>query len=65
MTYNPCEENTMNEFQQKTNEPLETWYMRVNKMERRTMTRDELMRRAETLVHITALKKATRHRRRP
>jgi len=55
----------MTEFQQKTNETLESWYARVNMMDRRTMTQDDLMRRAETLVHITALKKANRRRRRP
>lgn len=54
----------MNEYEQKANEPLESWYARVNQMDRRTMTHDEFMRRAETLVHITALKKAARQRRR-
>lgn len=54
----------MNEFEQKANEPLELWYARVNLMDSRRMSRDDVLRRAETLVHITALKKAARQRRR-
>lgn len=55
----------MSEFNQKVNEPLEAWYARVNTMDRRQMTPSLWQQRAETLVHITALKKANRKRRRP
>jgi hypothetical protein len=54
----------MNEFDQRANEPLESWYDRVNKMDPRTMSQADSMRRAQTLVQITALKIAARKRRR-